>query len=484
MKRFASNFSDGPLTFWIAGGLLALSFAIRLIALYQTEFANGWDSYFYLVQLQSLKETGALHTREWTLLYPLLWGIDLFSPDYITSVKVLSAILATLFAATVFILSNRIQSSRWVSLAVLSYTVFSPELTYFAAQWPKNLLGVTILIVLLLALWKRKWRSMVILLILGFFGHRMTALLGLGIVALTFFVNHVPSRFRIALAAGIIVCAVAGLVVPGVLKVYDFQRLNDLIAGSPQFPILTFYRIFGTAKISLLWQFELWFTFGVAITVSVRLIIRREKHDTDRILTLIALLFVLWFPFYHWDTGSAAYRFFHVGILLTPVLLIFLLPAKRLILYGSFAMFTATSFFSWKAYDPETQDPPYALYKIVTEQTRQQIKPEDKPQLIIAHKSLAEYYSFTTKSDAMAWLPEARLPVDRVWRIAVLPYPQLYSFYTNRNPAHLIGQYYFIPEHEWRLFITELQKHEHPDVINEHLTWKNPNEVRPAFLQK
>lgn len=481
-KAFHSDGSFAP----IAIIFFILSFTLRLIALNQTEFANGWDSYFYLVQLQSWKETGVMHSQEWTLLYPLLWIVDLFSTDYVTSVKILSALLAATFTGTVFIISNKLQPSHLVSVLVSAYTVFSPELTYFSAQWPKNLLGVILLMLLLLALWKNNWKWIIVLLIIGFFGHRMTALLGVGVVGFIVIHKRISAKVWIGLFLLLGISLTAGLILPGILNIKDIGRLSHLITFTPQFPIDSFNRIFGTEKISILWHIELWITLLVACLAAFKNL-KKESAGISReaTLTLLILLVILWFPFYYWDTGSAAYRFFHVGILLISLFLIFIIPKEvKAINYSALFILLIAACFSWKAYAPAKQDPPYDLYKLITEKTQEHISPTDKPELIIAHKSLAEFYSFTTKTDAMSWRPDYDIEPAKLWRIAVLPYPQLYEFYTKQKPVRLASSYYFIRETQWQQFISAVKEHESADVLNEHLTWKNPNDVRPAFLKK
>ena len=488
MKSFVSKAFNAEGTFApIAILLFTLSFILRFIALKQTEFTNGWDSYFYLVQIQSWHETGSMHSPEWTLFYPVLWIIDLFSPDYITSVKILSALLAAVFTWVVFIASENVQPSRLISIRASAYTVFSPELTYFSAQWPKNLLGVILLILLLNALWKNNWKWIIGFLILGFFAHRMTAVLGLGIVTFTSIRKHIPVKVWVGLLALSCLLVITSQLIPGILNIRDIGRLNHLIVTTPQFPIISFNRIFGLDKISILWQAELWIALLLAIVAGIRFY-KTKGIETNKegIISLLVLLLVLWFPFYYWETGSASYRFFHVGVLLIPLFLIFTIPAegKKYLQYPALFTLLTAACFSWKAYNPALQDPPYELYKLVTEKTQEQLQQDRKPELIIAHKSLAEFYSFTTKTDAMPWIPDYKIAPDKLWRIAVLPYPQLFEFYTKHKPAHLASSYYFIHEREWQQFISALKEHESPDVVEEHLTWKNPNEVRPAFLRK
>ena len=62
-KTFANNWFSITILF-----ILCLSFYNRYLSFTQTEYANGWDSYFYLVQLKSFIEQGYMHSEEWTIM--------------------------------------------------------------------------------------------------------------------------------------------------------------------------------------------------------------------------------------------------------------------------------------------------------------------------------------------------------------------------------------------------------------------------------
>jgi len=487
MKSFVSKVINQGGTFApLAIGMALLSFAFRYLALNQTDFGNGWDSYFYLVQIQAWHDTGNMHSPEWTLFYPLLLLVDLFTSDYVASVKILSALLASVFTWLVFVIGDKIQSSKTIVVFASAYTVFSPELTYFSAQWPKNLLGVILLMTLLFALWKNNWKWVVFFLIVGFFGHRMTAVLGLGIIIFTAFRKHISVKVWIGLFVLLCITLLSIQFIPGLLNLKDIQRLNHLVSFSLQFPVNSFNQLFGIEKISIAWQIEIWITFIVACLAIVRLFFNSTASTREAIISLLILFTLLWLPFYYWEVGNAAYRFFHVGILLTPLFLIFLTPTERgVYIKYLIPVIIVASFFSWKSYNPAQHDPNYALYKLVTTKTLEQIQQsKNKPELIIAHKSLAEFYSFSTKTDAMPWIPDYTVASNKLWRIAVLPYSKLFEHYTKQKPLHLTNNYYFVQETQWQQFVTQLKTNENESLVSEHLTWQNPNEIRPVFLRK
>ncbi len=59
-----------------------------LQALNRTEYANVWDGYYYLIQVQSLNNTGAMHSPEYSPVYLLLIALYAITGNYITSYKI------------------------------------------------------------------------------------------------------------------------------------------------------------------------------------------------------------------------------------------------------------------------------------------------------------------------------------------------------------------------------------------------------------
>ena len=164
-----------PLTAGLAVGLA--SAGLRFHALSQTPYANGWDGYFYLVQVKAWVETGRMHSPEASLIYPLLRFWLWCTGDYVLMYQYCAAALAGAFAA-MMVWTARSGAGAWL---FGGWALFSPQLTYFASQYPKNLLGVVLLLAFIGSLPGAIGRQQasrfilpVILLIVNYFGHRMT----------------------------------------------------------------------------------------------------------------------------------------------------------------------------------------------------------------------------------------------------------------------------------------------------------------------
>ncbi|MEL7401406.1 MAG: hypothetical protein AAFN68_12665, partial [Pseudomonadota bacterium] len=127
-----------------------IAFALRWRALVGQAFAPGWDGYFYLIQVKAWVEEGAMHSVDRSPIYLLLRGLSTLTGDYLTAYQLLCALLAGSFAGLSVALARRISGDGWLGLTVGAWCVFSPSLTFFAAQFPKNLLGMNALLLLLL----------------------------------------------------------------------------------------------------------------------------------------------------------------------------------------------------------------------------------------------------------------------------------------------------------------------------------------------
>ena len=466
------------------------SFFIRFIALNQTLFANGWDTYFYLIQIQSLIDTGSMHSQEWTLLYPLLYVLSLLF-EYVIAIKLLASLLAAFFTLSVLLIAYQHSESILAVVFVISLTLFSPELTYFAAQWPKNLLGIDLLLFMFLFLTKEHFKWALVFLVLGLFGHRLTAILGIllfsGWYLFSYFNAKIITLGFITIMTGLLIVNL----LPGLFSIYDIQRLSNLFNTSLIISPLEFMHLLGSSKVPTYWQFELWvfyFQFILLGAYAIYTLINKKVNKGQFLLFLLLLL--LWLPMYKFTLDGAAYRFFHTGALLALLIPVFSLKALLKTKHSNMGLMILSSvyiffsFFSYKNYSPLRHDPPYKLYSNLTKKVKSQWEGNAKPELIIAHKSLAEYITFTTRIDAMPWLPEYKVEEGVLYRIGYFPLKQLAKFYLGNRLIFLKGNYGYLKETDWNYFLEQLKNNETEDVIEFHMDWKNPSRIRPSFLLK
>jgi hypothetical protein len=446
----------------------------------QTEYANGWDAYFYLVQINSLIETGSMHSQEWSLIYPFVLLINLIVTDPIIAMKAANVLLVLLFAWSCYWFIYSITKRKEAAFLAFALAIFSPELTYFVAQWPKNLLGVIILINLMSAL-KNKQRFLILLFIIaGFFGHRMTAILNVLVVISWYLYQRVSIKYLVGTAVILIVCVLGLQLFPGLLNINDLERLSGLLGNSFNVAPYKLIMTLGPERVNWWWRAEL---IVLAITVVLLLIKTGFNFLTDTqqptLFVFAVLLVLLWFPLYQVDLTGAPYRFYHVGALLLPLILCQVIDFGKWN-WGIMVLLVIASFFSYSSYNPKLQDPPYARYDQISAKVKSNLT--ENPELIIAHKGLADYLDYKLSIDAMSWVPEYEIEESKLLRVAYLQFPQLFEYYTKSTAKQLSTYYFLVQENEWQLYLKELETNEDEDLYLEHTDWRNPNKIRPKYL--
>ena len=471
----------------ISGLSLGLaSTVLRYWAFAQTEFATGWDGYYYLVQLKSLEESGEMHAPEGSLIYPYLHVLYWFTGNYMASLKWGSAILCGCWT----ILLYGLPRARNMGLLLAAWSVFSPHLSYFAAEYPKNLLGMVLFVAMIAAMdreGKHKWLLVFSLLILNYFGHRMT--FGLAVVYLLsslFFQMKKPILWKgpnllIALATFLLIL-LAGFLIPGLAQVVDLQRLSGTIACWPQFAPWSFISTFELEKITWFWLFELGMVLVLLATIFVQAIRRIPKWKMDYALLLICLL--LLFPFLKWSLLGFSWRFFLVVVLLIPLLL---RTARQHNVYRyAIPILLLGSFFSWKSFMPGNHDPDYGMYSRLSQNVEKYFETGLKPELVIAHNAWAEYFTFSTGIDAMPWLPEYHIDSTRLWRVATGVRLETLRYYADTSAVESIvslgSGYMLMPEWVWQKACTRAAFEGDDYFMAAANTWRNPSRMRPAWL--
>ncbi|MFK8105125.1 MAG: hypothetical protein AB8G15_21615 [Saprospiraceae bacterium] len=461
-----------------------LAFYFRWKALGQTEYVNGWDGYFYLIQLRAWIETGAMHSPDASLIYPFMGSLYLFIEDYVLAYKMTAAILSSAFVLLIFAVARRWGASFYLAGLLASISLFSPQLTYFAAQYPKNLLGMTLLLGFFWSV-GHQWKILPLLfLLLNYFGHRLSFGLAL-IFIIVYFLSQRFTWRQLAWASFVLLCIVSlGLLLPGLLHWTDFERLEGLLSKMPHFSPYSFVQEFGKERLTMLWGMEI----GMSCVVFFgALFFLFQKKKDARFLGLLAICTFLVFPFFKWSLTSFSYRFFLVFVLLAPCLSIFYFPqGKRWNkVYGMLILIlVGMSGYSYQAYQPQLHDPHYKRYAGITKKAMEVLE-KGQTELVIAHPALAEFFTFTTQIDAMPWLPEYEIADRKLWRIAAGVRAPLLAYYLTEEEKtstfRLALRYYLIREATWQKMLATI-KEEDLASYQELSGWKNPNRIRPSFL--
>ncbi len=495
----------------ISGLLLAgASFGWRYAALAQTPYANGWDSYFYLLQLKSWIETGRMHSPEYALIYPALRVFYNLTGDYATAAKCCAAALTGWL--TYIICRLECRATGWPGVAT-AWVVFSPHLTYFAAQYPKNLLGVGCFACCVLYcasfrtpivlsgvdfLYKNTRRALAVagLLVLNYVGHKLTFALSAAFMALwAFFAVEKTAwrafflqKKRIAWALAIGVCMAAAV---WYLYRHEWERAGQFFAHA-QFGPWAFMVDFdgwppwaAESRVSGWWAAEI----GAALMVWLVSFLW-PSSPTQRALTGLGLLLLI--PWSEWSLTSLAYRFFLMFVLLAPWCWAVQVRSQRWPERVVAGLLLMASAWSWQSYQPARHDPDYAVLDRATRRMMLHLSPDgqkSRAELIIAPNALAEYATFTTGIDAMPWLPEYFVAPDRLWRIVGnVRFEELRYFAAAEGApdsaavVRLSGGYCLLREDLWQAAIERAQAVQDDDFVARATTWPNPTRIRPAFL--
>jgi hypothetical protein len=476
-------------SFYVAFALLvSASVALRYLAFLQTDFATGWDSYFYLVQLKSLVTTGRMHSPEGSLVYPYFQGWLLFVGDYVTALKVGTAFLCGCWTA----LCCLFPSDKRMGLLLGAWSVFSPQLTYFAAQYPKNMLGLVLFGALIWATMlsgRRRFWWVVLLLMANYFGHRL--MFSLSVLYLCLHVVMVwqqhtvrwqVSRKQVAAACGVLITlAMAAAWIPGLAHLIDFQRLNGSFSNTPQWAFWSFATTFDSAGISVHWWIEL--ALMITLLVWAGVDAWRGRPWVKPVLAFWGLCLLLQFPFLQWQYTGLSWRFFLVLMPLTPWLLKEKLPFR----YHTYwvALCLTGSIFSWKSYEPSRHDPDYRLFDRITTRAAAQLT-QQPAELVIAHNALAEYFTFTTGIDAMPWLPEYAIDSSKLWRLAAGVRLETLRYYAadtlQQTVLPVAPGYFLLREQHWQQALSAARQAEDSLFLRQAMDWKNPHTQRPGWL--
>ena len=465
--------------------IFSLSFILRYLAYTQTNYATGWDNYFYIIQIKSYIEEGYMHSSRISLFYPLLIGIQFFVHDYIFTTKIAACLIVSSFAVMMFLLALKLsQRNIVVSIIVGAYFVFSPQLTYYGAQFTHNLLGALLFLIFFYFLIQEKKMHIMISFGATLLAHKLTVCLSLFCVLTWVLLRKKMIKYYKYFVCGIIVIIIAGLVAVSIFNTNDWARDENVFSYIPTIPTYSFIKSFSDILNSW-WIIDVLFSALLFFSALFYHFVFKKGNDINAVLYLSCLL-LLYFPFLTWSIDGFAYRFFMLFSILAPLLLIYFASyMKKVVSISLSIVLIAASFVSFKSYNPEIQDPSYQKYQFVSKVIDRK-KSRINFELIIAHKCLAEYISYSTGIDAIPWVPEYEVKRDRLWRVVHGLKAKTARYYSGDENSiyieELIPNYILIRDDVWKNCLLKM-KVDDLDLYEEIIAdWRNPQKVRPAYL--
>jgi hypothetical protein len=512
-----------------------------------------------------------MHSPDNSLIYPLLRILYRLIPNYIVSYQITLALLCATFTGVSMYCARRWQAPRFGILLVGALTATSPHLTFFAAQYPKNLLG-SILFINFLALFVpyinnlyracpslqsgRAMRGFATLrtayqpsraattiphasyykplpeggtlpaplllhtlLVLAaalanYFGHTLTlALVGV-VVAAEILVMCLTRWWWVGLVGAVTIGAIGGIIwFVGVPSLPYTDRFTGLVQPTVQWLPYAFYQRMGAASVGHWWRTELVLASLVAVGIWW------QQAVSSRAATrVLALLFgVLLFPCWSLAPDGMGYRLFVFFPLLVPLGVACIrdrsrggcaarakrseVPTDRelriarpdckegnALLYIKTGALLGLWMLGWvtcKSYKPDLHDAPNEKWNVLTNNILSCVDTSNI-ELLIAHNSLAEFFTFTTGKDALPWQPEYAVDTARLWRVAYGVKPAAWAYYLSGadvgRVCELYAQYALVPEVVWQRFAAGVRTAADEFWLPVLTCWENPHKMRPSYM--
>ncbi len=447
------------------GGLFLFGLLFGYFSLFKSAFAPGWDSYFYILQVKSWFENGELHASRWNLIYPVLILIQWFTKDYVLTYKLFALISYALFGPCLFILARVLKAKPLWAFTIGLIGVLNPQLLYVASQFSKNLFAIDLFILFVATFPSKKWiRAGILAFALGL-SHTLMLALGLVFGGVYLFHHYFDPKLWIK-------CVTPYVIAIGVATGFYFFLPNQ-IAHNFDLPIIRFLKSHN-GVITTNWKIWLIVTSLIPI-VNILGFKKLSPEQKNTGIALASVYLLLNIPILGWDPMGYAFRFFMVfGCISIFCLSILRIPnISKLILL---AVTGPLMYLSVNTYSPKLHDPPYAKYSFISASVAEQIH-ESSPDLIICHKSLAEFISYETGQDVLPWGVNKDEISPSTLRLVFVPseYRNQFKRSMSSKLEAITLDYYLVTEQDYqRIWLDSLTEEE----VKDFLTWRNPYLVR------
>ena len=400
----------------------------------------------------------------------------------VTAYKLTAALLAGCFSGLVVILGKTLTGNAWAGLLGGLWTLASPSMAYFAASFPKNLMGMDFLLLVLLFDARRKTLPALLSLILAALTHRLTA--ALSFLFLLF--RRLSLRNALLLACFAALGLGLSTFLPGLARFSDLARFEGAFSPTPHFPHQAFTELMGGSELPLIWRLEFWMGLVLFLGLAILFFLRRLPESLRPWYgSLLLLLLLLNFPFLKMDALGMGYRFFLAGALFIPLALIpiaWCFPLSRFLLFPLFlaAAFWTQSSFSTLPYGPSHADNAHVADRIAAHFEN------DPPELLIGHKGMAEHVTFATGIDVLPWLPEYEVDSMELWRISTGIFSMDFRTYLSRDEQEEVVELSvycaLLRESLWRRLVARAEAADDEELLERINDWQNPHEMRPGYL--
>ncbi len=456
--------------------VLILAAVVRYYHIFSVNYANGWDGAYYQMQAQCFWEDGVQHSKDYSLIYLPLLLLSAFG-NYLFAYKLTAVLCSAFFTVALYLLVSELKDYK-TALVVSLLSLSSPHLLFYSHQFSKNLLGLAVFLLFVLALKKKEVRLQLITLILALFAHRVSFVLCIFFFAFTGFFQ-LKRKYQLLVISSTLGLALVGI--PGLITFYDSERLLQEFNFNWYWAPTVFYHKIRMDRLPLVWLIE--HVLLHCIWVYQFYVLWKKEHFKELKYLFFAIL-LLMLPAYYFEIGSMGYRLYLIATVLTFPLIGVVSLGKNFVWYG--VVIVVLLPFSSSSYQPLKFDPPVVRYERIVAVVKKEIGQEKNEVFIIAHKGIKEQLIMKTEYEALNWLP------DRYEK-----HTHYYRILTNISEVHLIkyltGEelqilkrlpygYWLIPEKIWIKFKERIMEEE--QLLERINTWQNPYQKRPSFLRK
>lgn len=442
----------------------------------------------YLKQLWSLCNTGKQHFKDISIVYPIMYVFYFLTRNYILSLKITIAFSCALLGLASYLLVFRITKKTATGLLIALLLFTNSTIFYIATQFPKTILAAAIFFFFVYFNHKKWLLPALLTLVLCFLSHRL-----MGFVALIYCLIDVFLKQTIRTKKNIFIAAIGlflSLLIPGMFHIYDLERFAGSFSLSLQLPPLAVANLLNISQASLLWTMEIYLFYFLLILAILWMTISSYKKQFNvdqavKLILFIAILFLI--PIYKISADSVGFRLFLVAQVFIPFTLIPVISKinkkTQLFLICISLLFVLLNLvcFPLKKYEP-----PYKYYEVLNKKIISIINTYN-PTMIIAHRPLSDYISFTDNIDTLPWYVTA--PDENVWRITY----DIPGFSFERHLSQedylqihkLDFHYQILPEAIYRKYKASVLEEKDPallDNISNNLF--NPGKPLPLFLQR
>lgn len=488
---------------------------IRFYLLYSEKYAVGTDSYYYVVQLVSMKERGFFAQPDFSPSLYVLYLFNIFIKDPVLSNKVAVSVFTALLGIPLYKIGGETGPPKR-GLVMIFVLLSTSAVNLFQIEFLKNWIAVFFLL-WFLVFYRRlffiradftiqffKNAGFAILFSgLAFLSHKTTAGVVLVLWGNLFLLKYMGKKLiiigSVITAVSVGLFAVVTVYLPNIISINDLSRFTEILSCKPQLAFYSWWKLRNAPVLEKI-DIALIYFSPVLIVIFWQSIKDRKFFISMEILSLFLL-----FPFFNFDKVNTAYRLFmlmpipasffiseliclnwnnklklfgkKINLLNIKKCKIYLVYITKFLKIFSLTVITACLLlYQKKSFSQEIENSPmdFELYQYIVRQLN-----FEKKSLFIVHQGFDYYYWYVTGNKAFHFMPEEKHMDRPLYRLVHGVSPARFEKITGKPPLNAFpGFYILIEESDREKMINGLTGEEK----KKYYTWMNPHIFRKGFM--